>query len=140
MAFAFDYTSILYNPIYTSIGVVAVLSINNSAGNTADITVIDHTAGIAVDDRGGIGLQTIKPVAYVRAVELEQNDIESWELPNAQLTFNNNDWQIESFQPKPSPGGEADGEYMLILIELTGEPPPQAPNAAPITYYVDEDS
>jgi hypothetical protein len=28
------------------------------------------------------------------------------------------DWRIESYQPKPSPTGEAAGELQLILVKL----------------------
>jgi hypothetical protein len=117
VAFVFDYTSILYGPVYSSLGVPAVLTLDDSAGTTIDLTVIDKTAGEDVS-QGQIALQTIRPVAYVRANELSQNHVayDQGDLEGSMITFNSNTWRIESHQPKPSPGGEGDGEIMLILI------------------------
>jgi|HubBroStandDraft_5_1064220.scaffolds.fasta_scaffold768054_1 hypothetical protein len=130
-----DFPSLLYDPVYVALGVPAVLTLNDSAGTTANITVIDATSGIASDERGpggAFGLQTIRPVAYVRATELNTNAITPYELEDASIVFNANTWRIESHQPKPSPGGEAAGEIMLILI-MTALPAP------PAMTYVSED-
>jgi hypothetical protein len=47
---------------------------------------------------------------------LEQIGIPVADLPEGQITLNGQTWRIKTYQPMPSPGGEADGEIMLILL------------------------
>jgi hypothetical protein len=107
-----DFQSLLYDPIYDAIGVSA--SLTSSAGTTASITVLDRTSGVAVADRTLI--ETIKPACVVRAVELAANSIARADLSNGNITFNGATWRIKGTQARPSPNGEADGEYLLFLL------------------------
>lgn len=107
-----DYQADLYDPIYDTIGVSAELT--TSAGTAATVTVIDKTTGIAIADKALI--ETVSPVAMVRAVELTTADIAREQLKDGTITFNGASWRIKSTRPKPSPKGEADGEMMLILL------------------------
>ena len=38
-------------------------------------------------------------------------------LDGCQITFNGGAWTVVAVRPKPSPGGEMDGEYYLVLEE-----------------------
>ena len=107
-----DYQALLYSPIYVSLGVTAELV--TSAGTSATVTVLDKTTGIDVGTDTIV--ETIKPACIVRAAELSDNDITRTDLPEGQITFNGNTWRIKSTQPKPSPNGESDGEYILFLL------------------------
>lgn len=109
---AIAYQAQLYDPIYDAIGVSAELT--SSAGATATVTVIDKTTGIAVADKAMI--ETVLPVAVVRAVELASAGITREDLKDGTVTFNGASWRVKSTRPKPSPKGEADGEIMLILL------------------------
>jgi hypothetical protein len=102
-----DYQSLLYDPIYNMLGVPAT-------GLDQTITVIDKTTGVAIPDKTLI--ETVRPVANVRAKELAQKNIAVADLPENIITFNGNDWRIKTTRSVPSPNGEADGEYMLILL------------------------
>ena len=102
-----DWQTLLYDPIYNAIGVTAT-------GLSASVTVIDKTSGVAIPDRTQI--ETVKPVANVRAMELSAKGIALADLPESVITFNGNDWRIKTTRAIPSPAGEADGEIMLILL------------------------
>lgn len=102
-----DYQSLLYNPIYDALGVPAVI-----LGKT--VTVIDKTAGVAIADKTQI--ETIRPVANVRAKELSEKSLIVADLPENIINFNGNNWRIKACRAVPSPNGIADGEYILILL------------------------
>jgi hypothetical protein len=107
-----DFQSLLYDPIYDAIGVSA--SLTSSAGTSASVTVLDKTAGVAVGTNSLV--ETVKPACIVRAAELASNNIARADLSNGNITFNGATWRIKGTQPRPSPNGEADGEYLLFLL------------------------
>lgn len=115
-----DYQAVLYDPIYARLGVSATLT-PLEPGLSVSLTVIDKTAGIAID-LGDTSLQTVKPAAAVRMVELSENDLEPADVDGGTITFNGKTWTIKGFMPKPSPNGEADGEVLLFLIEDPNAP------------------
>lgn len=78
------------------------------------LTVIDKTAGVEVD-LGGVGMLTVRPGACVRAAELAERGIAADDLDDATLTLGGADWRIAATQPRPSPGGIGEGEYLLVL-------------------------
>lgn len=107
-----DYQALLYNPIYNTLAVAATLV--TATGVTASVKVKDETKGVAVADKTLI--ETVKPGCFVRAAELASNGIARADLTDGSITFNGSSWRIKATQPKPSPNGEADGEYLLILL------------------------
>jgi hypothetical protein len=102
-----------YDPIYNTLGVTATIA--SSGGQSAAVTVIDKTAGFLITDPR-TQIDTIRPVADVRARELQQVGIEVSDLPEGTILVNEQTWRIKSYLPKPSPGGELDGEIRLILL------------------------
>lgn len=108
-----DYQKRLYNPKYRLLGVPATIS--GVLTDDIELTVIDKTAGIEVG-LGDVAISTIKPAAKVRAVELASKGVSAADIDDASITFNGNTWLIKGFMPRPSPNGEADGEYLLFLI------------------------
>jgi hypothetical protein len=52
----------------------------------------------------------------VRARELAAAGILVSDLPDGAITFNGATWRIKTYEPRPSPLGEGDGEIMLILL------------------------
>ncbi len=107
-----DWQASMYDPIYNTLGVQATLA--SSGGQSATVTVIDKTSGIVIAD-ARTQIDTILPVALVRARELENNAIAVSDLSEGEITFNGATWRIKSYRLTPSPLGEMDGEVRLIL-------------------------
>lgn len=103
-----DYQLLLYDPIYNALGVDGLLD------GITPLRIFDKTDGFEIPDRNGI--QTVRPVAFVRTAELELRNIDIGNLPETLLTFNNNTWRIKATRQVPSPNGENDGQTMLILL------------------------
>lgn len=110
-----DYQALLYDPNYTIWGVSVTLTLLDSGGVFEDLTAIDKTAGVDVGDNAQV--QTIKPVAAMRVVELLTAGLELDQLPDASLEMNGLVWNVVSYRLKPSPKGENDGEVYLILAD-----------------------
>lgn len=102
-----------YDPIYNTLGVPATVA--SSGGQSAAVIVIDKTAGLPITDPR-TQIDTIRPVVDVRARELQSTGIIVSDLPEGTIMVNGQIWRIKSYLPKPSPGGEFDGEIRLILL------------------------
>jgi hypothetical protein len=102
----------MYQPVYAALGVNAILV--SAGGATVSLSVIDGTSGIVLTDK--VGVETVRPIAYVRNTELASNGISSSDLPDSELTLNGSTWRVKASRPRPSPNGESDGETMLILL------------------------
>lgn len=109
-----DYQALLFNPIYLIQGVPVVLTLPDSGG-VADLTAIDKTSGVDVGDNAQV--QTIKPVAALRVVELTAAGITLDQLPDSFLEMNGFLWNVVSYRAKPTPKGQNDGEVYLILAD-----------------------
>jgi len=106
---------VMLDPIYDVIGVEAQI-VTAPGVPLETVTVIDKTDGIDAALVGGdISVQSIVPAAAVRVRELAEKDIDLADLLDGAITFNGATWTIKSHRPKPTPGGEADGELYLIL-------------------------
>lgn len=100
---------------YPVFGEDATLTLDDTAGTSADLTAIDETAGVEVLENASIS--TIRPAATVRAAELAEKGIAVADLPGATLSLNGKAWGVVTHQYLPSPKGEAPGEIRLILEE-----------------------
>jgi hypothetical protein len=110
-----DYDSLLYTHTYDrdiGFGVQASLDLG-TAGLFPDLTVIDKTAGVMIDEGNSLQLATVKVAALIRISELTENNLTRASIKQGKITFNNNSWTILATQPKPNPNG--DGELYLIL-------------------------
>lgn len=112
-----DYQALLFDPIYTIQGVSVTLTLPDSGGVFEDLTALDKTAGVDVGD--SVQVQTIKPVAALRVVELSDAGIDLDQLPDATISMNDFLWRVASYRVKPSAKGENDGEVYLILTDKT---------------------
>ena len=108
-----DWQAAHFDPIYADHGVPATLE--SAAGDSASIVAVDKTAGLPITDARTM-VDTIRPVARIRARELEATGIAVTDLTEGHLTLNDQTWRILSYRPRPSPLGEADGEIDLILL------------------------
>lgn len=105
--------SLMYGPIYATLGVEAVLTVACGDPPMA-LTVIDKTAPAAINFKGADVLD-VKPAAMVRATDLA--DVDKAKLRDATIRFNGKDWTIRSHEVIPAPTGEEQGEIRLILSE-----------------------
>lgn len=107
-----NWTALLYDPNYAAFGVVATTDIEVV---DPTLVVIDKTAGL--EDGGVVSVDTVLPGATVRAAEVQAKGMTKETLDGCQIAFNASTWTVVAVRPKPSPGGELDGEYYLVLEE-----------------------
>ncbi len=116
-----DFSAILYGPIYAVLRVACTLA--PDGGDAVDVYAIDKTAGIALGQSGtggqAVDVQTVRPAAIMRAVDLDAAGISTADLVDATLVMNGTTWRVVSFLERPSPNGAADGEVYLILQDAT---------------------
>ncbi|MBZ7921658.1 hypothetical protein LAC81_07670 [Ensifer adhaerens] len=108
-----DYGSLLFGPIYGTLGVEAVLTLADTAETQVTVTLIDKTGGLPVGPNVEIG--TVVPGATVQVADLAAVGVTVEQLDDAHVSFSGRTWRIASHHPKPVPSGEADGEQVLIL-------------------------
>ena len=110
-----DYAALLYDPIYETFGVPAVLTANRPDAAGVTVTVIERTT--ATDASEEFDLGTVRPGAFVRRRELAVAGIAAGELDGGTLVFGGRSWLIEAHAPRPGPDGEASGEILMHLTE-----------------------
>lgn len=104
----------IMDQLYRTFGVSATLDYGATAPVTC--TVIDRTKGVDVGE-GDVLQQSIRPVAAARMYELTAAGVTTAELDGGSITFNGKTWDVKSYQLRPSPEGELQGEVYLILSE-----------------------
>ena len=87
-----DFDALVLGPVYDAFGEPAVLTIGSASYN---VTVIDHTAGVEVED-SGIGLQTIRPAVDMRRSALTALGIAIADLPGGQVLLGTIAWRIKT--------------------------------------------
>ena len=108
----FDYSAMLYDPVYAVIGVPATLSVG-TAGEIA-LTVIDETRPKTLAN-GSAEVRTVEPGAFARVPELTEKGIARDDYVGAELTFNGRTWAVRSYELRGSPNGEDAGEVRFLL-------------------------
>lgn len=116
---AIDWDAIMQTPIYSLLGVSAIFT-PSGAGEPVTVTIIDKTAGVEVGS--DINTLTIRPGATVRAADLAAAGYGRESLDDGYLEFSGAIWRIEAYMPRPSPVGQASGEFLLLLSEHYVEP------------------
>jgi hypothetical protein len=120
-----DFQRLVLDPNYRIHGVPARLVMADTS--SADLTVIDETAGAIFQQSGGGGfaMPTTKPAAAVRLSELQSKSIAAARLARGTLTFRPgtlqaSSWRIEGYESKPAGDGNgaASGELLLTLIRI----------------------
>jgi len=94
-----------------SLGVAATLDIGDTA-SPYDLTVIDKTEGVSID-QGGVDLQSVTPAATLRVSELSDLGLERGDLVDGTMVFNGGSWVVTATRPRPMP--DNDGELLLLL-------------------------
>ena len=87
-----DFDALVLGPVYDAFGEPAVLSLGPAR---YDVTVIDHTQGIEVED-GGIGLQTVRPSVDLRRSAFTALGIAMANLIGGELGLGGATWRIKS--------------------------------------------
>lgn len=109
-----DCRSVLFAPIYATFGVMAELTLGSGAVFD-DLTVLDCTKGQRLPLMPALDVETLGPVAYLLAGELDDRGIADSEVDDSTLAFNGKTWRIDAHRPMPSWNGELDGQIMLLL-------------------------
>src|SRR5262249_38273531 len=107
-----DYSALLYDPVYSAIGVPAMLT--TSTAGIADITVIDDTRPKS-SVTGTLETKSVGPGAFGRIRELIEKGIDRADYVNSFLSFNGRMWVIRSYELRGSPNGEDMGEVRFLL-------------------------
>jgi hypothetical protein len=102
-----DFDALVLGPVYGTFGMPAVLTIGATA---YDLTVIDNTKGVTVEDGSLVGVQTVRPAVDVRRNALSALGIAVDSLVGSQLALNGATWRIKSFL-------DNGGELRLILLQ-----------------------
>jgi len=108
-----DYGALLYDPVYTEIGVPATLG-------AASITVIDDTRPKQMPAGPFVDVRSMGPGAFARIPELAANGITQDDWQDAVLTFNGRSWVVRSYELRGSPNGEDAGEVRFLLKASDG--------------------
>ena len=108
-----DFNALLLNPIYTTLGVPARLTLSDGRG--FDITVIDKTSGVHVGNN--VEVPTVLPAAAIRYSELATLGMNKNDIEDGTLTFNGYTWTISNVKSDPNPSGEKSGELLAMLVD-----------------------
>jgi hypothetical protein len=87
-----DFDALVLGPVYDAFGEPAVLTLSSAS---YDVTVIDHTVGVEVED-GGIGLQTIRPAVDLRRSALTALGIAIADLIGGEVLLGAIPWRIKT--------------------------------------------
>ena len=87
-----DFDALVLAPVYDTFGEPAVLKLGLAS---YDLTVIDHTKGVEVED-GGMGVQTIRPAVDLRRSTLASLGLAVADLVGGQLVFGAAAWRVKS--------------------------------------------
>ena len=101
-----DFDALVLGPVYDTFGMPAVLTIGPA---THQLTVVDYTKGVEIDE-GGTGIQTIRPVVDVRRAALAAVGVQLDDLVDADLELSGATWRIKSLL-------ENKVEIRLILMQ-----------------------
>lgn len=108
-----DFSGLMLDPIYNSIGVEASLTLVDS--RQFDLTVLDETGGVTTGNK--IEVPTAKPSAGIRYSELLSLGLTSDDIIRGQLTFNGMTWIIRNRELDPNPNGVRAGEVIALLSD-----------------------
>lgn len=87
-----DFDVLVLGPVYDAFGEPAVLTLSSAR---YDVSVIDHTEGVEVEE-GGIGLQTIRPAVDLRRSALTALGIAIANLVGGEVALGATAWRIKT--------------------------------------------
>lgn len=115
----FSFTEELYNPIFSVLGVTATLTLKsgtviNVMPDGTPLILLDKTQGIDLSG-GGATLETLKPVAEIRAADMLALGITRSDFETGMVSLNDKTWNIIATKLNPSSFGQNDGTVFMIL-------------------------
>lgn len=112
-----NYTALSLGPIYSLIGVTTQFALNND--EIIELVALDKTSGVPTLDSSSphVDTATIRPCCIIRMSDLIDLNLQPSDLMEAVLEMNGTSWIVKSYFPRPSPGGQNDGELYIILME-----------------------
>ena len=107
--------------IYFDFAVAAILTPGTGTGADAvAVMAIDKTDGLEITttlDAFQGGVNTIRPAACIRMVQLTEAGIAHADLDGGSLALTDKTWRIHSHLLRPTPDGELKGEVILFLLD-----------------------
>jgi hypothetical protein len=107
-----DWDAMVLRPQYAVLGVDAEVTPRGGTGTFA-IRAIDHVAGIEVP--GPQTVPVVKPAAAVMRADVEGLGLAMDDLRDGTLLLNTTLYTIKTVHPRPTPSGQASGEFVLTL-------------------------
>lgn len=114
-----DYQSILYDPIYATLGIPIVLT--TVGDEEKSVTVLNLTKPSSFSGFG-VDFQAFQPSVKIRMSELSDISPQT-DLVGGELSMDGKSWRIKSYEYNASPNGNSDGELRLLLANAA-EPIP----------------
>lgn len=108
----FDYSALLFDPVYGELGVPATM---DAGAGAVELTVIDDTRR-GVHASNGVEVRSVEPAAFARIPELDAKGISRPDYRGSVLTFNGRMWTVRSYELRGSPNGEQFGEVRFLLM------------------------
>lgn len=108
-----DFFSPALDAIYDTLGVEATFD-----GITEPIVVLDKTAGVEVQPSGPGRMPTLVPALCIRAASVGGTLEGVAALVGMTVTMNSASWVVANHKPRPTPQGEAKGEYYVFLRKV----------------------
>jgi hypothetical protein len=85
------------------------------SGIPEQIMMIDKSVGVEIEVTPKSQVPTLVPAAVVRRAALEAYGMTPATMVNRMIVMNGVTWIVTSARPRPTPDGEARGEYYLLL-------------------------
>lgn len=108
---AIDYQSLLYDPIYQTLGIEVTLTTVDD--QDVSLTALNLTKPNAFNGFG-VDFQTFQPAVKIRMSELSGLSLQD-DVLGGELAMDGDTWTIKSYEYNASPNGNADGEMRLLL-------------------------
>lgn len=111
-----DWDALLYDPLYANFGTAAVMT--PPVGASVAVLAIDHTRGVEI--QSGVELPVIRPAAFVRRSEMDDNNLTEQSMLGGTIALNGYTWTVADIRPRPGPDGKGTGESMFVLVLGSG--------------------
>lgn len=106
-----DYQSLLYDPIYQTLGVAVTLTTVDD--QEVSLTALNLTKPSSFNGFG-VDFQTFQPAVKIRMSELSGLSLQD-DILGGELLMDGETWDIKSYERNASPNGNSDGELRLLL-------------------------
>lgn len=115
---AIDYQSLLYDPIYQTLGIEVTLT--TADDQELSLTALNLTKPSTYTGFG-VDFQAFQPAVKIRMSELSGLSLQD-DILGGELLMDGETWEIKSYERNASPNGNSDGELRLLLSKQIAVP------------------